>query len=388
MPFDPEDNVFLLAGPIKMHPRVLRAMAVPAWNHRGPEFAKVSKELGELLQFAFQTSSPVVPITGSGTAGLEAAVGAVVKEGDKVVALTNGNFGERMGNLATLYAGEANATVLKHEWGTPYDLAKAEATIREQRPKAVLLTHNETSAGITNPLERLCKVAHDAGALVVADCITSIGGIDTPVDTWGVDLAVTGSQKALGAPPGLAFVSVGPRAREAMKGVKPRSMYLSLQKHLDKWEKENFNAPTTPATHLYFATLEGLRLLKEQGLQGRFAKVKATAQATRDAAKALHLQLLPPQGHESDTVTAMRYPAGIEDGKFRGALKDKHGVVVSGGQGPVKGKVFRIGTMGTVDFRDLAAGFAAIEAEFNAMGHKVEAGAGVAAVERAMASAR
>lgn len=384
MPFDPEDNVFLLAGPIKMHPRVLRAMAVPAWNHRGPEFAKVTKELGELLQLAFQTTWPVIPITGSGTAGLEAAVGAVVAPGDKVVALANGNFGERMGNLAELYG---QATVLKHEWGQPYDLAKAEAAIREQRPKAVLLTHNETSAGITNPLERITKVAHEAGALVIADCITSIGGIDVPVERWGVDLAVTGSQKALGAPPGLAFVSVGPRAREAMKGVKPRSLYLSLQKHLDKWEKENFNAPTTPATHLYFAALEGLRLLKEQGLPGRFAKVKATAQATRDAAKALHLQLLPPHGHESDTVTAMRYPQGIDDAKFRGALKDKHGVVVSGGQGPVKGKVFRIGTMGTVDFRDLAAGFAAVEAELAAQGHKVEHGAGVAAVERAMARA-
>jgi aspartate aminotransferase-like enzyme len=381
MPFDPEDNVFLLAGPIKMHPRVLRAMAVPAINHRGPEFAKQSKELGELLQFAFQTSWPVLPITGSGSAGLEAAVGAVVGPQDKVVALTNGNFGERMGSLAELYG---QATLLKHEWGQPYDWTRAEATIREQRPKAVLLTHNETSAGITNPLEKLCKAAHDAGALVIADCITSIGGIDAPVEKWGVDLAVTGSQKALGAPPGLAFVSVGPRAREAMKTVKPRTLYLNLQKTLDKWEKDNYNYPTTPATHTYFAALEGLRILKEQGLQGRFAKVRATAQATRDAAKALGLALLPPHGHESDTVTAMKYPQGIEDAKFRGALKDKHGVVVSGGQGPVKGKIFRVGTMGTVDFRDLAAGFAAFEAELNAQGFKVQAGAGVAAIEHAM----
>jgi aspartate aminotransferase-like enzyme len=382
MPFDPEDNVFLLAGPIKMHPRVLRAMAQPAWNHRGPEFAKASKELGELLQFTFQTSWPVLPITGSGTAGLEAAVGAVVGPQDKVLALANGNFGERMGALAELYG---QATVLKHEWGQPYDMAKVEAALRE-RPKAVLLTHNETSAGIVNPLERVSKLAHEHGALVVADCITSIAGIDVPVERWGVDLAVTGSQKAVGAPPGLAFASVGPRAREAMNQVKPRTIYLNLAKTLEKWEKDNCNYPTTPATHLYFACLEGLRLLKEQGLAGRFAKVKATAQATRDAAKALGLPLLPPHGHESETVTAMRYPQGIEDAKFRGALKDKHGVVVSGGQGPVKGKIFRIGHMGTVDFRDLAAGFAAIEAELNAQGHKVEQGAGVGAIERAMAA--
>lgn len=381
MPLDPEDNVFLLAGPIKMHPRVLRAMAQPAWNHRGPEFARVAKELGELLQFTFQTSSPVIPITGSGTAGLESAVGAVVGPQDRVLALANGNFGERMGQLGELYG---QATVLKHEWGQPYDWAKVEATIREQRPRAVLLTHNETSAGITNPLQKVCELAHAHGALVVADCITSIGGIDVPVERWGVDLAVTGSQKAVGAPPGLAFVAAGPRAREAMKAVKPRTLYLDLRKTIERWEKD-YNYPTTPATHLYFACLEGLRLLKEQGLPARFAKVKATAQAARDAAKALGLQLLPPPGHESDTVTAMLYPQGIEDAKFRGALKDKHGVVVSGGQGPLKGKVFRIGTMGTVDFRDLAAGFAAIEAELAVQGHKVEPGAGLAAIERAMA---
>jgi aspartate aminotransferase-like enzyme len=322
-----------------------------------------------------------VPITGSGTAGLEAAVGAVVGPQDKVLALGNGNFGERMGALAELYG---QATVLKHEWGQPYDMAKVEAEIRKG-PKAVLLTHNETSAGITNPLERIAKLAHEHGALVIADCITSIAGIDVPVERWGIDIAVTGSQKALGAPPGLAFVAVGPRAREAMKGVKPRTLYLNLQKTLDKWEKENYNYPTTPATHLYFAVLEGLRLLQEEGLQARFAKVRSTAQATRDAAKALGLGLLPPAGHESDTVTAMRYPQGVEDAKFRGALKDKHGVIVSGGQGPVKGKIFRIGTMGTVELRDLAAGFAAIGAELNAQGHKVEPGAGVAAIERAMA---
>ncbi|MCA1813382.1 MAG: alanine--glyoxylate aminotransferase family protein [Halobacteriales archaeon] len=379
MPFDGEDNVFLLAGPIKMHPRVLRAMDKPAVNHRGPEFAALSKDLGEHLQQVFQCTWPVVPITGSGTAGIEAAVGSVVQHGDKVLALSNGNFGERIGEVAKLCGGEV--THLKSEWGQPYDMAAFEREVAKG-PKVVVLTHNETSAGILNPLERITKLAHEHGALVVADCITSIGGVDTPVERWGVDLAVTGSQKCIGAPPGLAFVSIAPGARAKMK---PRGLYLNLVKILDKWEKENCNSPTTPATHLYFATLEGLRVLQEQGgLPNRFAKVRATAQATRDAAKATGLQLLPPTGHESDTVTAIRYPQGIEDGKFRGALKDKHGVVVSGGQGPVKGKIFRIGTMGTVDFRDLAAGFAAIEAEMNAQGFKVHAGAGVAAIEHAM----
>jgi aspartate aminotransferase-like enzyme len=377
MPFDAEDNVFLLAGPVKMHPRVLRSMDRPAVNHRGPEFAALSKELGELLKATFQCTWPVVPLTGSGTAGVEAAIGSVVQAGDKVLALSNGNFGERVAEVAGLCGG--HVAHLRHDWGQPYDMARVEAEVAKG-VKALVLTHNETSAGILNPLPRIAELAHAHGALVVADCITSIGGVDTPVERWGIDLAVTGSQKCIGAPPGLAFVSVGPRARQAMR---PRGLYLNLPKLLDRWEKD-FNSPTTPATHLYFAALEGLRILHERGLQHRFQHVQRTAQAARAAAKALGLQLLPPAGHESDTVTAIRYPQGVDDAKFRGALKDRHGVVVSGGQGPVKGKVFRIGTMGTVDFRDLAAGFAAVEAELNAQGFKVQAGAGVAAIEHLM----
>lgn len=380
MPLDPEDNAFLLAGPVKMHPRVVRAMLQPAWNHRGPEFAAVAEELGRLLRLVFQCSWPVVPVTGSGTAGLEAAVSAVAGPRDRVLALANGNFGERMGQLAELFG---QASVLRHEWGQPLDMGRVEAEVRKG-VKVVAVTHNETSAGITNPLEAIAKLAHDHGALVVADCITSIGALDVPVERWGIDLAVTGSQKALGAPPGLAFVSVGPRAREAMKAVKPRGLYLNLARILDRWEKDH-NFPWTPATHLYFAVLEGLRILQEQGLAARVAHVRATAQATREAVRALGLQLLPPPGHESDTVTAILYPPGIEDARFRGALKDRHGVVVSGGQGPLKGKVFRIGHMGTVALRDLAAGFAAIEAELAAQGHKVEPGAALAVLERAMA---
>ncbi|HVL86818.1 MAG TPA: alanine--glyoxylate aminotransferase family protein [Candidatus Thermoplasmatota archaeon] len=376
MPFDPEDNLFLLAGPIRMHPRVLRAMERPAINHRAPEFAAVARELHDLLQYAFDTQNPVLALTGSGTLGMEAAIQSLVDKQDKVVAVANGNFGERMAGLADLYG---TCTTVKAAWGQPVDLAAVESALRGGA-KAVVLTHNETSTGFTNPLREIARLAHDHGALVIADCITSIGGIPVPVDAWGVDVAITGSQKCIGAPPGLAFVSLSPEAERALKPKK--SYYLSLSRYLEKWRKEG-QSPFTPATHLYFACVEGLRLLKEQGREARFSQVAATARATRAGAQALGLSLFAHEAHRSDTVSAIRYPSGVEDAKFRGALKEKRGVVVSGGQGPVKGSIFRIGHMGTVGKNEIAAAFAAVAATLNEQGFKCDAGAAAQAVSQA-----
>ncbi|HLF22922.1 MAG TPA: alanine--glyoxylate aminotransferase family protein, partial [Burkholderiales bacterium] len=326
----------------------------------------MAKELHDLLQFAFDTRNPVVTITGSGTAGMEAAISSLLGKQDRVVALSNGNFGERMAGLADLYGA---CETIKADWGKPVDLAALEAELRRAPTKAVVLTHNETSAGFTQPLREIAKLAHDHGALVVADCITSIGGIPVPVDAWGIDLAITGSQKCVGAPPGLAFVSVADSARRAMR---PKtSYYLSLPRYVEKWEKEG-QSPFTPATHLYFAAIEGLRMLKAQGLDARHAQVADAADATRAAARALGLELFAPEKYRSNTVTAIRYPGGVDDGRFRATLKDAHGVVVSGGQGPVKGKIFRIGHMGTVGENEIAAGFAAIGKTLSSVGYKCD----------------
>lgn len=373
--FDPEDNLFLLAGPVKMHPRVVQAMARPAINHRGPEFAALYKEMHDLLQSLFQTQNPLAMLTGSGTSAMEAAIASTVAKQDRVVALDNGNFGQRMATLAGLFA---TVETVKAEWGQPVDVGKVEDALR-RGARAVVLTHNETSTGFTNPLRDIAKLAHAHGALVIADCITSVGGMPVPVDEWGVDLAITGSQKCIGAPPGMAFVSVSQAAERAMDS--KRGFYLNLLKYLDKWRKEG-QCPFTPNTHLAFACLEGLRMIREQGLGARFRLVERTAKATRDAAKALGLKLLPASGYESNTVTAMRLPEGIEDAKFRGSLKDEHGVVLSGGQGALKGTIFRIGHMGTVDVKDIAAGMTAVEAVLLKLGWKCQPGSAAAAVER------
>ena len=368
MPFDPDNNTFLLAGPVKMHARVLRAMSRPAVAHRDPGFVEVNRRIGERLQEVFQTRSPVVPIAGSGTAGMDAAALSLLKKGEKAVALDNGKFGNRFATLASTYG---DATVLKAEWGQPIPLDEIERAVAQVKPKAVFLTHNESSVGFTHPLEEIAKIAHDHGALVVADCITSIGGMDVPVDKWGVDVAIVGSQKCLGMPAGLVFVSVNEAA--AAKMHKDNGYYLNLPKYLKKWTESD--TPFTPAIPLHLAALEALDVIHEQGLQNRIRTVRRQAEATRAAFEAMGIELFVPEGYRSDTVTAMRYPEGVDDSKVRKTLKQDHNVVIAGGQDHVKGKIFRVGHMGTVSDEELAGGIMTIEKVIAQHGAKVKRGA-------------
>lgn len=372
MPFDAENNTFLLAGPVKMHPRVLRAMSRPAVAHRDPGFQDVNRRMNERLREVFQTTAPVVTLAGSGTAGMDAAALSLLKKGEKAVAIDNGKFGNRFATLAGTYG---DATVIKAEWGQPIDLGEFERAVASTKPKAVFLTHNESSVGFTHPLEKIAKIAHDHGALVVADCITSIGGMDVPVDRWGIDVAVVGSQKSLGMPSGLCFVSINERAQKAMH--KENGYYLNLLRYVKK-HAEN-DTPFTPAIPLHLAAVEALDLLHEQGLQNRVKMVKAQADATRAAFEAMGLELFVPPGYRSDTVTAIRVPQGADDSKLRKTLKEKHNVVIAGGQDHVKGVIFRVGHMGTVSFEELAGGIMAIEKVLADQGVKVKRGAWVEA---------
>lgn len=367
MPFDADNNTFLLAGPVKMHPRVLRAMSRPAVAHRDPGFVDVNRRMQERLREVFQTAAPVVTMAGSGTAGMDAAALSLLKKGEKVVALENGKFGNRFATLANTYG---DATVLKAEWGQPIDLAEIERTVASVKPKAVFLTHNESSIGFTHPLEKISKIAHDHGALVVADCITSIGGMDVPVDRWGIDVAIVGSQKCLGMPSGLVFVSVNEAAQKAMH--KENGYYLNLLRYVKK-AAEN-DTPFTPAIPLHLAAVEALDIIHAQGLDNRVKMVKAQADATRAAFEAMGLQLFVPEGYRSDTVTAIRYPQGVEDGKMRKWLKERN-VVIAGGQDHVKGVIFRVGHMGTVSTEELMGGIGTIERALIANGAQVKKGA-------------
>lgn len=373
MPFDLEDNTFLLAGPVKMHPRVLRAMSVPAMEHRASRFVDQNKQIGEGLKTVFQTKNDVVLMSGSGTAGMDAAAMSLLKKGEKAVTIECGKFGNRFSKLASTYG---DATTLKApRWGVPVDLAEIEATVARVKPKAVFLTHNESSIGFTWPLEKIAKIAHDHGALVVADCITSVGGMDVPVDKWGVDVAIVGSQKCLGAPSGLVALAISPNALAAMH--KDAGYYLNLPRYVEKFREGD--TPFTPAIPLHLALHEALKIVQEEGLQKRIARVAAQAAAVRAGAEAMGLQIHVQKGYQSDTVTAIDYPAGIDDAKFRKALKDNYGVVVAGGQDEAKGVIFRIGTMGTVSWPEVAGAFVAIEKTLAAQGASIKKGAWVEA---------
>ena len=378
--FDPQDNIFLLAGPVKIHPRVLKAMNTPSIGHRSPEFTEVNKELRELTQYLFQTKNDVAILSGSGTAGMDAAMANLLDKGEKALTINNGKFGERMGQLAKIYG---ECIELKYPWGSPPDLGEIEEVLSKEDIKVVAFTHNETSTGLTNPLPEIAKLAHKYDALLVVDGITSVGGIDVPVDKLGIDICITGSQKCIAAPAGLALLSVSERALEAMH--EKKTYYLDLKKHVEKLR--DGQTPYTPAVHLHLALLEALRILKEEGLENRIKRTAKIAEACRSAVDALNLELLPDRKYASNTVTAIKYPPGIEDKDIRGRLKKEYGIVIAGSQAPHKGEFFRIGHMGLVQFREILAAIACLEVVLAKAGWKFEKGAGVAAVEEVMLSA-
>ncbi len=374
MPFDPDDNLFLLPGPVKMHPRVLRALSHPAGSHRGPEFSQVVQKLESGLKEIMQAPH-VALMTGSGTAGMEAAISNLVHWGDRAIAIDNGNFGGRMGKLVQRYAHD-KAIVIQSPWGQPADLAALATELEKGNTTAVAFTLNETSTGVMNQGHDIAKLCRKHDALCIADTITATGAVPVPMQEWGLDVSIVGSQKCLGGPSGLVFVGVSDRAMERLDSP---SLYLDLRKHIEKQEKEQ-QTPFTPAVPLFPACLEAVAMVLEDGLEKRFARVRRLAEGCRHAADAAGLELAAAPGARSDTVTAIRYPAGIDDKQIRGALKDRFNVVVAGGQEAWKGKVFRIGHMGTVSWTELAGCWAAVEACFKVAGKALPPGAATAAL--------
>lgn len=372
---DAEDTVFLLPGPVKMHPRVLRAMSAPALNHRGPEFKAVLEEMRPLLQYLFGTQGEVAVLSGSGTAGLEAAVSGLLRKGDKVLNLVNGKFSERFHDLCGVFA---DPTPLTFPWGSAVDPAKVAEALDGGDYKAVTLCWNETSTGLTNPIADIAKVVKERGLLFIVDGITAVGGLENRMDLWGIDALVVGSQKCLAAPAGTSAVALSKRATESLHS--ETSFYTNLRAHVDGLKKQD--TPYTPGVPLYLALLEALRMLREEGLERRIERTRRLADAARAAVLELDLELYPDPTYASNTVTAIRYPPGVDDAKFRRILREEHRVILAGGQSQLKGKIFRIGHMGICSFGDLAAGFIGIEAALAASGHQFDRGDAVEAIAK------
>jgi aspartate aminotransferase-like enzyme len=377
MTFDPETATFLIAGPVRIHPRVLRAMSTPSLNHRGDFFHGVVREIRELLPSLFGAKGHQVILSGSGTAGLEAVYSCLVPRDARTVVVSNGNFGERTDELVRRYS--SRVTTVTAPWGRPLPVAELRAELEKGDVGALCLVHNETSVGLANDLAALAPAVRASGALFLVDGISAVAGIPVATDAWGIDALVAGSQKGLAAPPGLALVHLSDRA---VARLHPGSYYLDLAAHLKAIEKND--TPWTPAVPLFLALREALLLLQEETLGRRLERTHRLAEAARAAVDALGLELFPDRAHASDTVTAIKNPSGLGDAEIRKPLERDYNVLVQGGQGALLGKIFRIGHMGLADWPDLLVTFAALERILAKAGRLPAPGAALAAIVERM----
>jgi len=346
-------------------------------DHRGPEFAAILAEITAGAKRVFKTKNDLLLLTSSGTGGLESAVANLVSPGDEVVAALCGNFGERFAALAAAYG--ADVVRLEFEWGQPVDPDDLRVILdRHPKAKVVLLTHNETSTGLTNPLRELARAARNAERLVVVDGVSSISSIEIETDAWGIDVAVSGSQKGWMAPPGFALVSVSERAWAQQANARSPRFYFDW-KEARAWAEKGMT-PFTPAVPVAFALQEGLHMLEEEGLGNVYERHARLARATQAGLQALGFQLYAQDGYRSNTVTSAVPPAGLDVGALRKLLDTKHGVVIAGGQGKMTGKMVRVGHLGAVAEGDVVQVIWAMEQALEELDIAPADGRGVAAV--------
>ena len=368
-------------GPCQTPEEVLIEMARPFEHHRTDWFKGFMKDATEKLKTVFQTKNDVIVITGSGTAAAEAAIVGCNPAGSKMLTIEGGKFGQRWGLIAEQFG----LDVIRHdvEWGAAVDpQVVADYLKKDPAITAVMLTHSETSTATLCDLEAIGKITNQHGKLLLADCITSIGALPVFPDKWGVDVAITGSQKSLMLPPGLAFVSVSERAWKTIEANKQQhSYYLNLNQA--RKPAADFDTPYTPAHVMVRGLCKALGMLVDEGMENVWKRVAAMAEATRRAGEAIGLKVFSQR--PSDSVTAFNVPAGIKVPDVRKTLESMFGIQSAGGQDQLKGKIFRIGHMGYLDGLDAVAGVAALEQVLYRLGHKFELGAGVTAAQKVLA---
>ncbi len=342
-----------IVGPTPLPPAVRDALARPMINHRGPEFAAMQTRIVNSLKQYFQTAHDILLFTCSGTGGLEAAVVNLLSPGDTVVSVSIGVFGDRFAEIAELFG--AQVVRLRFPWGSAADADVLRAKLGElENVRAVLITHNETSTATTNPLQELARVVREnSDALLVVDAISSLGAINLPVDEWGVDVAVTGSQKVWMIPPGLAMLSVNPRAWEANARAKMPRFYWDFKKMRDAIAKGQ--TAFTPGVNLYFALDTALDLMNAEGFENIRARHAQLAQHTRDGAQQRGFELFADPAFASNTVTALKTPQGTDGKKWREILRTEYDTVIAGGQKELTDKIVRIGHLGWVNAAELDA---------------------------------
>ncbi len=343
---NPPTRLLLGPGPSMVHPRVLRAMATPLIGHLDPQFIALMNEIQDLLRLVFEAPQAfTIPVSGTGSAGMEAALCNFIEEGDPVLVCVNGYFGERLVEMASRY--RAQVRRIDVEWGQVFSARQVEEALKAQRAKLVAIVHAETSTGALQPLEEIAEVVHRHGALLLVDTVTSLGGLPVRVEETGVDIAYSGTQKCLSAPPGLAPLAIQPAAQQVLKHrqSKVANWYLDLTLLLKYWGPERTYHHTAPIS-MNYALREALRLVQEEGLEARFERHRRNAQLLWQGLQELGLEPFVPASHRLPTLTTVKVPAGVDEGQVRRRLLEEYNIEIAGGLGALKGVVWRIGLMG------------------------------------------
>ncbi|MFQ5960288.1 MAG: pyridoxal-phosphate-dependent aminotransferase family protein [Candidatus Methylomirabilales bacterium] len=366
-------------GPTSVPPEALLTMARPIPHHRAPEFEALMAEVRDGLKALFQTTEEVLLFTASGTGGMEAAVVNTLSPGDKVLVIRGGKFGERWGEICQAYS--IDFIPIDVPYGKTVDPALV-ATALKKDPKvaAVFTTHSETSTGVLHDIHAIAQVVQKTPTLLVVDAITSLGVIDLPMDAWGVDVVVAGSQKALMLPPGLTMVGVSQKAWTAVEQSRLPKYYFDFtaeRKHLLK-NQSHF----TPAISLVVGLRETLRMIQSEGLHNVIRRHERLAAAMRAGVTALGLELFADR--PSPAVTAVKVPAGVDGGAIVKTLRAKHGVTIAGGQGSMKGKIFRLATLGYADASDVVVALSALELTLAELGYPTKVGEGIRAAQEVL----
>jgi alanine-glyoxylate transaminase/serine-glyoxylate transaminase/serine-pyruvate transaminase len=340
-------RILLGPGPSMVAPRVLNAMSSPTIGHLDPEFLTVMKEVQEMLRFVFQTENEMtVPISGTGSAGMEAALSNFIEPGDKVLVAVLGYFGERLFEMSSRYTDQVDR--IDRPWGEMFDPDEIKTALGQKNYKVLALVHAETSTGVLQQgIKEIAEAAHQQGTLVVMDTVTSLGGMPLEIDAWGVDVAFSATQKSMSGPPGLAPVTVSPRAREVLRNraTPVGNWYFDLSLLEKYWGDERTYHHTAPI-NMNYALRESLRLVVEEGLEERFARHRTNAEMLWAGLEDLDLSLMVPEEYRLTTLTTPIVPPGVDALEVRQKLLNNYNVEIAGGFGPLAGKIWRIGLMG------------------------------------------
>ncbi len=367
-------------GPVMIPDEVLLEAAQPLEHHRTPVYQNLLKEVTAGLQYVFQTAAPCITIAGSGTSGMEGAIVSCARQGRKALICDGGKFGERWGKVCDAYGIER--VTYQIEWGHGAKAEKiADYLARDKAIGMVIVVYSETSTAAVSELQKIAEVTRDTDALLITDAITAAGAIPLKMDEWGVDVVVTGSQKAMMLPPGLAYAAIGPKAQAVIQEVKPRAFYLSYKAYLKSLADND--APYTPAITLVRSTHKALEMIKAEGIENIWCRVAKLARATRAAADAMGLKIFPAD--PVDSLTAILTPEAVNVSALRKLLQTKYGVHVADGQDQLKGKVVRVSHMGAVDEYETIGAIGSLELALKEMGHTFKLGSGLAAAQEVLA---